>query len=121
MSDAVQDTFRSLLNERGGIERFDETQTPIWQPPEYWKEQEEMKKSDHPFEHIEHLTDMVERGEVGKNVAHLRAKSWHDKNAFDIDRKDARGKVMSDAQQFERFSTIILSAKPSGRRARSTG
>jgi hypothetical protein len=76
--------------------------TVKWQPEKFEKEREMRKAADH-IEHIQHLTSMVERGEIGKNVAHLRAKAAHDASGFDIDRKDARGKVMSDAQQFEHF------------------
>jgi hypothetical protein len=75
---------------------------PKWEPEKYQKEQE-MRKADHPFEHIEHLTDQVRKGEIGTGVAEMRGKAWHDSHAFDAYRKDERGKVLSDHQQWQHF------------------
>jgi hypothetical protein len=83
---------------------FDKRQRdPLWREPSYYKERTEMRKHGHPHQTIEDLTDQVRAGEIGKNVAHMWAKAAHDASGFDIDRKDARGKVMSDEQQFQHF------------------
>jgi hypothetical protein len=77
---------------------------PRWEPEKFEKERQ-MRKADHPFEHIEHLTDQVRKGEIGTGVAEMRGKAWHDSHAFDAYRKDERGKVLSDHQQWQHFKT----------------
>jgi hypothetical protein len=77
---------------------------PRWEP-ELLKEQTEMRKADHPFlEHVQNLSDMVAKGEIGVGVAELRGKRAHDSSPmFDAYRKDERGKVLSDHQQWQHF------------------
>jgi hypothetical protein len=79
---------------------------PIWEPETFQKEHE-MRKADHPFiERVQHLTDMVRKGEIGTGVAELRGKAAHDSSPmFDAYRKDEKGKVLSDHQQWQHFKT----------------
>jgi hypothetical protein len=92
-------TAATILRKRREFERATPSY-PKWQQPELLKEQTEMRKADHPLQHIKDLTDMVRRNEIGKSVASYRAKAFHDEHLHDAYRKDERGKVLSDHQQF---------------------
>jgi hypothetical protein len=74
-----------------------------WQPPEYYQQKEQqMQKNTHSssLQHIKDLTDMVRRNEIGKSVASVRAKNFHDEHLYDPYRKNERSRVLSDHQQF---------------------
>lgn len=84
-----------------------------WLSPQQWAEEKAMQKSHNPADEFDSIVSAVRDGKIGKNVAHIRLKAWHDKHGFDRDRRDPRGRSMSDVQQFQDF----LEGTPQGRLA----
>jgi hypothetical protein len=73
-------------------------------------EQERAMKHD-PHAELDGIVSDLQDGKIGRNVGFSRLKSWHDKHAFFRDRRDPRGRPLSDAQQFQDF----LEGTPQGR------
>jgi hypothetical protein len=88
---------------------------PGWKSPEEWaamRKNNDVGMVGDPREGIERVIHDLQSQKIGKDVGAMRAKRIHDDHFYNIDRRDERGRPLSDHQQFDRWQKL----DPRGRR-----